>query len=88
MPYVNLTVSTAVLQRLKLLAEKSGKSIEDYASDLLTAEMEDGQVNLLRVELLKLREDLALATEAILVTANEVDEKQAVTWVKQRLRHR
>ena len=76
------------MERLSSLAKRSEKTVEILAAELLTAEMEDGQMNLLRLEIVKLREDLALVSQAILVTSNDVNEQEARQWVKEHLRHR
>lgn len=85
---LTLSLSESTMERLSSLATKSEKPVEILAAELLTAEMEDGQTNLLRLEIAKLREDLALVGQAILVTSNEVNEEEARQWVKEHLRHR
>jgi len=87
MKTLTIAVPDITVERIALLAKTAGRTVEAFAADLLIAQVSDGELNRLRLEMLKLREDVALATQAILVTTNGVDEDKARQWVKETMRH-
>ena len=87
MKTLTIAVPDNTAERIALLAETAGRTVEAYAAELLIAQVSDGELNRLRLEILKLREDVALATQAILITTNGVAEDKARQWVKDTLRH-
>lgn len=86
MKTLTITVPETTAERIAFLAQRTGKTAEGFAAELLVAQVGDGELNRLRLEIMKLREDVALATQAILVTTNGIDEDKAREWVKETMR--
>lgn len=87
MPRLQIELEDGTLAELKKAGEQEGKSAESLAAEWLVERLENAELNRIRREVRQLRHDLSLATQAILVTSNNVSEDEARKWVKENLRN-
>lgn len=86
MAQISIEVEGSTMAQLRRLGKRAGKPAETLAAELLTERVENAELNQLRLEIRRLRHDLSLATQAVLVTANGVNEDEARKWVRENLR--
>lgn len=86
MPRISIELDASTLERLGHLGAQTGKTAETLAAELLTERVEDTELNRIRTEIRRLRHDLSLSTQVLLVTSNGVNEDEARKWVKENLR--
>lgn len=85
---ISIDLPNELLQRLTALAEGAGMSTEQYAAKMLIRELENGEANWIRHEIAKLREDIAISTQAILLSNCAVDEEKTRDWIAKELLYR
>ena len=91
---IGFRLDNSLLYRLEEAAERAGISPHEWAKRATIRELESGsqlpkltlQTESIKQELAELREDLALATEALLVSAGKASNEQASKFVKENLR--
>lgn len=82
------------LSALEEAAERAGIGIHEWAKRTLIRELESGNLlpkiamtgEALSAEMVELRKDLAVATEALLVSAGKATNEQAAKFVKANLK--
>lgn len=82
------------LLRLEEAAERAGLSVHEYSKRAVIRELESGnqvpkialQTESIKQEIVELRKDLAVATEALLVRAGKSTLEQAANFVNENLR--
>lgn len=85
---LSIELPEETFNRLHALAKTAERSVETYAAEILITQLENGESNWIRQELAKLRVDLAIATQAILLNNEDVDEKVARRWIAEKLLNR
>ena len=91
---ITFRVSEAELSELESRADSEKVTIQQFAKRALLERLEDAQGNValavsaLKEELLELRQDLAVSTEALLVTAGKVPPEDALKFVSEKLKKR
>ena len=92
-PTVSFRLPQNLFDRLEEEAKCQGRGVHEHARKLITDVLEDAQreqlqdqVRELGAGLIALREDLAVAIEAVLVGAGRVGRDEARAWVSDNLR--
>lgn len=86
MPNITLELDDAAFNSLIKLADETAKPAEIFAAELLSDRLNNGELNRIRREIRRLRHDVSLSTQVLLVTTNGVDQEEAKRWVKENLR--
>lgn len=87
---LSFRLDSTVLRTLEEAAERTGLSVHEWAKRAVIRELESGSLlpkvaltsDSIRAELAELRKDLAVATEALLVSAGKASSEQAAKFVK------
>ena len=82
------------LSTLEVAAERAGMSVHEWAKRAVIRELESGNLlpkiamtgDALSAEMVELRKDLAVVTEALLVSAGKATSEQAAKFVKANLK--
>lgn len=82
---LSIELPDEIFKRLYALSNTAERPVEIYAAEILITQLENGESNWIRQELAKLRVDVAIATQAILVNNEDVDEREARRWVAEKL---
>lgn len=85
MAQISIELESGTLDKLCRLAESEQKTMERIAAELLTERIENAELTRLRLEIRRLRDDIALSTQALLVTGNGIDDEEARAWVRNNL---
>ena len=91
---IGFRVDKSLHSRLKAVAEQAGISPHEWAKRAAIRELDSGsllpklalQTESLKQELSELRKDVAVATEALLVSAGKATNEQASKFVKANLK--
>ena len=90
---VSFRLPKNLFDHLEADAQRQGRGAHEHARQLLTDVLEDADREQLKEKvlelgqgLLELREDLAVAIEAVLVGAGQVKSDEAKEWVNENLR--
>ena len=90
---IGFRLDNSLLSRLEEAAERAGISPHEWAKRATTRELESGsqlpklalQSEVIKQKLHELRKDLAVMTEALLVSAGKASSEQAARFVKANL---